>query len=117
MFEYPAIRDNIDFTTKQAYPKMLTITLGFYLVNPAEKLKPFLRQEKPGSTSYVHIHSAIFPFQSLPKKATSAEKLIRHIFESSIVQDVMHLLNDSRDIVGLGDSSFKQGVAWVGKIS
>jgi hypothetical protein len=117
LFEFPGIRDHINFTTEPAYAKMLTLSLGFCYLNPDERLKSFLRQDKPGSDFYVHIHTAIFPFQSLSKKANSAEELILHIFDSSIVQDVMHLVNDSREIVGLGDSSLKQGVAWIGKLS
>jgi len=117
LFEFPGIRDHINFTTEPAYAKMLTLSLGFCYLNPDERLKSYLRPDKPGSDFYVHIHTAIFPFQSLPKKANSAEELILHIFDSSIVQDVMHLVNDSREIVGLGDSSFKQGVAWIGKLS
>jgi hypothetical protein len=116
LFELPGIRDHINFTTEPAHSKMLTLSLGFYALHPDDQLKPYLRQDKPGSDSYVHIHTAIFPFQSLPKKANSAEELILHLFDSSIVQDVMHLVNDSREIVGLGDSSFKQGIAWIGKL-
>lgn len=117
LLELPAIRDHVNFTTEPAFPRMLTVTLGFFLQHPPETIKPFLRQESAGSSNYVHIHTAIFPFQSLPKAATSPEQLVDHLFDSSIVQEVMHLLKDSREITGLGESTFKQGVAWVGKIN
>jgi anti-anti-sigma factor len=117
LFEFPAIRENINFTTEPAYSKMLTVSLGFYVIQPDEKTKPYLRADKPGSSAFIHTHAAVFPFQSLPKKELSADKLIRHIFESSIVQDVMHLIHDSREIVGLGDSTFKQGVVWISELS
>jgi len=117
LFDFPGIRENISFTTEPAYSRMLAVTLGFFSRNPEERLKSFLRPVKPGSSDYIHTHAAIFPFQALAKKELSAGKLINHLFESSIVEDVIHLIHDSREITGLGDSTFKQGIAWIGKLS
>jgi anti-anti-sigma factor len=117
LFEFPGIRENILFTTEPAYPKMLTVALGFYALDPDERIKAYLRPEKPGSSTSVHTHAAVFPFQSLPKNEKSAGKLVLHLFESSPVVDVLHLINDTREITGIGESMFKQGVAWIGKLS
>ena len=117
LFEFPGIRENINFTTEPAYCRMLTVSFGFYSLEPEEPLKSFLRPVKPGSSAFIHTHTAVFPFQALPKKESSAGKLVKHLFETSIVEDVLHLIRDSREIAGLGDSTFKQGVAWIGKCS
>ena len=117
LFEFPGIRENINFTTEPAYCRMLTVSFGLYSREPEEPLKSFLRPVKPGSAAFVHTHTAVFPYQALPKKESSAGKLVMHLFESSIVEDVLHLIHDSREIAGLGDSTFKQGVAWIGKCS
>jgi anti-anti-sigma factor len=114
LFDFPGIRENIHFTTEPAYTRMLTVSFGVYDRAPAASLKPFLRPVKPGSSGHIHTHTAVFPYQALPKKETSASKLILHLFETSIVEDVLHLVNDTREIAGLGDSTFKQGVAWIG---
>lgn len=117
LFEYPGIREDINFTTEPAHTGMLTVSLGFYALNPEEPLKSFMRPVKSGSSAFIHAHSAVFPFQPLPKNEPSAGKLFLHLLESSIVQDVLHLINDSREISGLGSSAFKQGVAWIGKLT
>jgi anti-anti-sigma factor len=117
LFEFPGIRESINFTTEPAYSSMLTISLGFYSLNPKEPLKSFLRQAGPGSSAFMHTHTVVFPYQALPKHEISAGKLVMQLFENSIAQDVLHLIHDSREIDGLGDSAFKQGVAWVGKFS
>lgn len=117
LFQFPDIREYVNFTTEPAYPRMLTITLGFYSKEPGEMLKTFLRPVNHKASGYLHAHSAVFPYQALPKQITEHEKLVVQLFETSIVQDVLHLINDSREIVGLGDSTFKQGVAWIGKFS
>jgi hypothetical protein len=117
LFEFPAIRENINFTTEPAYTKMLTVSLGFCAMSPEEPLKSFLRPAKPGSSAYIHVHTAVFPFQVLPVREMSPGKLVLHLLETSIVQDVLHLVNDSRENSGLGESIFKQGAVWIGKIS
>ncbi len=114
LFDFPGIRENIHFTTEPAYTRMLTVSFGVYDRAPGPSLKPFLRPVKPGSSGYIHTHTAVFPYQALPKKETSASKLILHLFETSIVEDVLHLVHDSREISGLGDSTFRQGLAWIG---
>jgi anti-anti-sigma factor len=116
IFDFPHIRENINFTTEPAYSRMLTVTLGICSDNPDGSLKPFVRPASPQSPIHLHAHTAVFPYQALSKKETSAGKLVRHLFETSLVEDVLHLVNDSREINGLGDSTFKQGVAWIGKI-
>lgn len=117
LFDFPGIRENVHFTTEPAYSRMLTVSFGIYARQPEEQLKTFLRPVKPGSSAYLHAHTAVFPFQALPKQETSAARLILHLFETSIVEDVLHLVHDSREIAGLGDSTFKQGVAWIGKFN
>jgi len=117
LFEFPGIRENINFTTEPAYSSMLTISLGFYFLQPEVPLKSFLRPVSTRSSAFIHTHTVVFPFQALPKHETSAGKLIKQLFENSIAQDVLHLVNDLRDIDGLGDSTFKQGVGWIGKFN
>lgn len=117
VFEFPGIRENVNFTTEPAYSRMLTVSLGFYSKDPVEPLKSFLRPVEPKSSSYIHTHTAVFPFQTLSKKETSAGKLVLQLLESSIVQDVLHLIHDTREIAGIGESTFKQGVVWIGKFN
>jgi len=117
LFEFPGIRENVTFTTEPAYSRMLTVSFGIFSRDPEEPLKAFLRPVSAGSAVHTHTHTAVFPFQALPKRETSAAKMVLHLFETSIVEDVLHLINDSREINGLGDSNFKQGIAWIGKFN
>jgi anti-anti-sigma factor len=117
LFEFPQIRENVNFTTESAYRGMLTVSLGFVATDPDELIKSFLRPVKPQSSTFIHTHTAVFPFQALPKNEKSAGKLMVHLIETSVVQDVLHLIRDSREIAGIGESTFKQGVAWIGKFS
>ncbi|MFO7615697.1 MAG: STAS domain-containing protein [Bacteroidales bacterium] len=116
MFEFPAVRERVRFTTEPAYARMLAVTIGIYSKNPEGPLSAFLRPVAPGSGARIHAHAAIFPFQALPRQEALAGKLVLHLFETGIVDDLLHLITDSREINGIGSSAFKQGVAWIGKI-
>jgi hypothetical protein len=117
LFEFPVIRDAVNFTTEPAYARMLAVLLGFYDPDPGDSLQHFLRPAKPGAPAQIHTHAVVFPYQALPKKITSANQLIIHLFETSIAEDVLHLVHDTREIAGLGESTFRQGVAWIGKFN
>jgi anti-anti-sigma factor len=117
IFTWPEIKENTTFTTEPSYPRMLTVTLGFADDGSDGRMTSFLRPARPGSKMLIHSHTAVFPFQALPRNEASPGKLFLHLLETSIVQDVLHLLHDSREITGLGDSTFRHGIAWIGRLS
>ena len=113
LFDFPAIRESVHFTTEPAYARILTVMFGVYSRQPQAEIAGHLRPVKPGSEAGIHAHAAVFPFQALPKGEMLPGRLVRHLFETSIAEDVLHLIHDSREIAGLGESTFKQGVAWI----
>ncbi len=45
------------------------------------------------------------------------EETISSLFEDDKLESVLHLLNDQREAVGIGESEFLQGVCWIGKLN
>jgi hypothetical protein len=41
---------------------------------------------------------------------------VRSLFEDGGIQGVLHLLTDSRPVVGVGQSEFSRGACWMGAI-
>jgi anti-anti-sigma factor len=117
LFEFPEVRENFHFTTEAAHARMLTVSFGVCVTAPTGALRSFLRPERPGSDLFTHIHTVIFPYQAMAKKEVSAAAIIQRLFESSVAGDVLHLIHDSREIAGLGSSSFRQGSAWIGRFN
>ncbi len=114
-FEFPAVKEFVNFTTEPAYSKMITVSFGYLAKNAVAPFSDFLRPVKPGSEISGHIHTAVFPYQPLKKATTDFRQGINSLFLNSEVQDILHLTNDSREINGLGESRFKQGYCWIGK--
>ena len=43
--------------------------------------------------------------------------MVATLFESENLESVMHLLNDTREISGAGESEFVRGACWFGPVS
>ena len=115
LLELPGLADNLFFTTEPAYSRMLTVSFGYFEKgNPAPP--KWLRSLNHGSDTAGHLHTAVFPYQPLRKTKPDYHEIIRSLFGDSEVHDILHLLNDTREINGLGDSRFKNGICWIGQI-
>jgi anti-anti-sigma factor len=110
IFSFPEVKETVNFTTEPAHMKMLTLSAG---VISDEQNGTFTRPLHPGSSLSGHIHSAIFPFIPLKKSNIDLTETIDYLFENAELTDILHLTNDSREIVGLGESQFVQGFIWV----
>lgn len=113
IFSYPEVKETINFTTEPAHIKMLTISTGMVSKNNNELIRKFLRPLKPGSDTYSHIHSAVFQYIPLKKSEIDLYETTNYLIENIELKDVLHLTNDYREIVGLGESHFYQGTLWI----
>lgn len=116
LLELPGLRDNLFFTTEPAYSKMLTVSFGYFEKAGHNGTPACVRPTQTGSAVAGHLHSSIFPYQPLKKSEPDCHEIIRSLFGDSEVIDILHLLNDTREINGLGDSRFKNGICWIGRI-
>ena len=95
---------------------MHTLTIGVYSKKADSKLKSFTRKISSNSEAIGHFHTAIFPYKPLKKNEKSIAEVSNSFFESGQIQSILHLLNDEREIVGTGQSEFKNGMIWVGEL-
>jgi hypothetical protein len=63
-----------------------------------------------------HIHAAVFPHQPLPNGKIELEPSVRKFFNGPPPQAVMHLAEDIRPVVGLGESALIRGACWFGPV-
>jgi len=113
LFSFPEIKETINFTTEPAHLKMLTLSVGVISSGKEEAFRKFIRPLKPGSSILGHVHTAVFPFIPLKKTDIDLSETIDYLFNSVDLTDILHLTNDSREIVGIGESQFVQGFCWV----
>ena len=113
LFAFPGVKEMVNFTTEPECEGMLGVTLGIYSRRPDEGLSRFLRPVSPGADAAAHLHTAVFPYMPLKKSGLDLHETIHTLFEAGALSNLFHLVNDTRDIVGLGESQFVQGFCWV----
>jgi anti-sigma B factor antagonist len=116
IFSFPEIKETVNFTTEPAHDKMLTLSVGIISNEKDGKATPFLRPLKQGTNLSGHVHSVVFPYIPLKKTEIDLSETIDYLFNSSELVDILHLANDNRENVGLGESQFVQGFCWVAPI-
>jgi hypothetical protein len=117
LFHFPEVRDRLHITTEPEYDKMLTATAGIIITTPDEKRKSFLRPVSKGSDKWGHFHTAVFSYHPLKKDNIELNSAISSFFENDKIQDILHMINDERELTGIGESEFKSGTIWIGKIN
>jgi hypothetical protein len=116
-FSFPEVRERVKFTTEPAHIRAMTVTFGIFSVQPNENLKKFLRPIDDSGKMFGHVHSAVFSYTPLQKEDINYNSAIRYLFEESDLFDVLHLINDTREINGIGESSFRSGHCWTTEIA
>ena len=116
LFEFPEVKNTINFTTTPGYKDMITICTGMALKSPSGEIGAFTRPIAPQHPIHQHFHATIFSYHPLKKDDISLDETIQMFFDHDKVTGVLHMVNDSRSLAGVGESEFKSGFCWVGKI-
>jgi len=115
-FAFPEVRNNIKFTTEPVHLRALTVAFGIYSSDTNNILKPFLRPIDLSGKMMAHVHAAVFPPTPLRKEKIDYKATINSLFNDTEIIDVIHLLNDNREINGLGESTFRLGYCWTTEV-
>ena len=113
VFEFPALRDWLSFTSEPAWQRMSVVICG--VITPgatspvlAPLVRPLGREEGP----WGHLHAAVFGFHPLPRGAIAVDAVLRPWFEHDTVEAVLHLLADDREVEGVRESGLTRGACW-----
>jgi len=115
-FAFPGVRDWLSLTTEKAHPRTLALVAGIAAKGDDPRLAPFLRPLGEGSGILGHFHAAALSYRALPGGLLDLSKMAADLLETQSIQGVLHLLNDTRDIAGIGESLFIRGMAWTGPL-
>jgi anti-anti-sigma factor len=115
-FSHPQARDWLSLTSEPEHARKTALVAGVATRSPSPALAPFIRR-LAGSGSgppsvQGHFHAAVVPYRPLPIGRFDLASMVQKLFESGRVETVLHLLGDSRPIVGVGESSFTRGAFW-----
>ncbi len=116
IFRFPEVRENIHFTTEPVYQGMIAVVAGIAVRSGSNEFDDFVRPASPGGPFLQHFHAAVFSYHPIKKTNIDLGESIETLFEADKILSVMHLINDTREFTGAGETEFKNGVAWVSEI-
>lgn len=117
LFAHPQIREWLSFTAERAYSRSLAVVAGVATHAAPPALAPFVRPLDKNPQLTGHFHAAAFSHRPLKKGELDVKTTVATLFESETLQGVLHLVGDSREIVGAGQSEFVRGACWVGPVT
>jgi hypothetical protein len=112
-FGFPQIRDWLSFTSERAFRDSTSLIVGV-VAKDGSPLQPLLRPLTPGLQG--HFHAACFSYRPLQKGLIDFKTTLASLFEGRAAQGVLHLLQDSREFTGAGESEFLRGALWVAPV-
>ena len=115
-FAFPGVRERLNFTSERAFRDTTCVTVGV-VAKPGSAWDAHLRPLGADRAASGHIHAAVFPYRPIRKGEIALDETVRSLFETGALQALLHLLNDTRDPEGSGDSEFLRGACWVAPVS
>lgn len=113
---HPEIPDWLSFCGERAHAGKQVLIFG--MASHHEKGKEFsllpLHPSNPELS--LHAHACIFPFQPLQNGQIDMEETLRKFFGGPPPEGIMHLAEDVRPVIGLGQSALVRGACWCSPI-
>ncbi len=109
---FPEVRDWLTFCGERSYSHQQALITGIVSRAGATRL-PSMPSAPDVAT---HMHGAVFPYQPLPNGKIDLEIAIAKFFNGPPPLAVMHLTDDDRPAVGLGESALVRGACWFGAL-
>ncbi|HRJ72627.1 MAG TPA: STAS domain-containing protein [Terrimicrobiaceae bacterium] len=112
-FDFPGIRDWLSFPSEPVHRDSTSLVVGV-AARPGSSLDPLLRPM--GRDLLGHFHAATFPYRPLQKGRIALQPSVAALFETGSVGSVLHLLPDTREAIGSGESEFLRGAIWISPV-
>ena len=116
-FSFPAIREWLSFTPERVFTRSVTLLVGVAQREGEGELTSMVRPLGGESAVSGHFHAAVFTYGPLQRGRVEQRAVVKKLFETERLQSVLHLLDDDRSIVGVGQSEFTRGACWIGPLS
>ncbi len=112
-FAFPQIRDWLSFTTERSFRDSTSLIAGVV----AREGAPFQDLLRPHGNVMGHFHAASFPYRPLQKGRIELKPTVSGLFDTHSLHAVLHLLADTREFNGVGESEFLRGALWIAPIT
>ena len=109
---FPQIRDWVAFCGERVHTRHAALLVSFAARHPEPGLAPYLTPLPSQPGLFAHTHAVVLPFRPLPEGSIDLEEQVRMFYDNMEPLDLLHLIEDNRPAVGLGQSAFLRGACW-----
>ncbi len=113
---WPAVRDRLSFCGERSYANEQVLVTGIAARGDQKEEYTALYPMPSRPDLAVHIHAAVFPYQPLPNGCLDLCSSVSRFFSGPPPRAVMHLIDDNRPAIGLGESALIRGACWCGPV-
>lgn len=108
---YTELREALSFTDDRAYSGEQGLVFGLVARND-KKNHPLLKTLPSRPELAAHIHAAVFPYQALQNGHIDLDQQLVRFFNGPPPLSLLHLIDDKRPGIGLGETGFIRGALW-----
>jgi anti-sigma B factor antagonist len=113
-FTQPHAREWLSMTSEPEHARSTALVVGIATRAGGPARAPFVRRLSGSGPPDLqgHFHAVVVPYRPLPHGPFEMPATVQRLFDPGRVESVLHLLSDSRPIVGSGESTFTRGAFW-----
>jgi anti-anti-sigma factor len=109
---FTELREWLSFSGERAYTGEQALIFGVATSQNQHKNHNLLVKLSSKPTISAHVHAIIFPYQPLQNGKLDLKRQMDKFFNGPPPKGLMHLIEDNRPTMGLGESSFTRGAMW-----
>lgn len=109
---FPEIRNWLTFCGERSFARQQALMAGVVTAGESALTRPC----SAAPDLAVHIHAVVFPYQPLPNGKIDSDTITQKLFNGPPPLAVMHLIEDDRPVIGLGESALVRGACWFGPL-
>ncbi len=113
---FPEIRNWLAFCGERLHRQQQALVVAFASRSADH---PLYRLLPPASSPELrlHAHALVLPYRSLQQGRLDLAAAVASAFDENEPVNLMHLIEDDRPLVGLGESSFSRGAVWCAPVA
>jgi anti-anti-sigma factor len=121
VFAFPGVREWLSFTAEPAHTRSVALLAGVAMRGEGGGLESWLRPLGASvnlrPSLWGHLHAAAFSYRPVPKGKIELKESVRALFETQVLEGILHLLYDDRSETGGRESELVRGACWIAPIT
>ncbi len=113
---FPEIRNWLAFCGERLHRQTQALVVAFATRTAQHPLTAHLQPLPSAPEIHAHAHALVLPYRSIQQGVLDYIPAVRAAFQESEPIHLLHLLEDDRPAVGLGQSAFIRGACWCGPV-